>query len=281
MICSALVIVAQYCAGRCYKEVIDMITAGIDCGAKNAKAIILKDGQIIGRGTVLTGFDQSRAVKDSLEMAIQDAGVRGEDLTRIGGTGSGAKSITEADAQVNDIKAIAAAAHFYFPKARTVADVGAEEARVAKVDDDGRVVDFAVNDKCAAGAGAFIEAMGRALETPLEQIGPLALSSKQAITMNAQCTIFAESEVVGLIHAKTDKKDISRAIHDAIARRIVSMIRRVGVNPDIVLLGGVAHNPGFVTALKRELGVDEVYIPEKPEFGAAVGAAVVAAQNGK
>jgi len=258
-----------------------MITAGIDCGAKTTKTIILKDGEIIGRGTVLTGFDQSRAVNDSLEMAINDAGVRREDLARIGGTGSGARSISEADTQVNDIKAVAAAAHFFFPKARTVADVGAEEARVAKVDDEGRVVDFAVNDKCAAGAGAFIEAMGRALETPLEQIGLLALSSKQAIPMNAQCTIFAESEVVGLIHAKTDKKDISRAIHDAIARRIVSMIRRVGANPDIVTLGGVAHNPGFVSALKRELGVDEVYIPEKPEFGAAVGAAVVAAQNGK
>jgi len=258
-----------------------MITAGIDCGAKNTKTIILKDGQIIGRGTVLTGFDQSRAVKDSLEMAIDDAGVRRENLNRIGGTGSGAKSITEASDQVSDMNAMAAAAHFFFANAHTVADVGAEEARVAKIDDHGRVEDFAVNDKCAAGAGAFIEAMGRALETPLEQIGPLALSSEKAIPMNAQCTIFAESEVIGLIHAKTDKKDISRAIHDAIARRIVSMIRRVGVNPDIVILGGVAHNPGFVIAVKRELGVAEVRIPDQPEFGAAVGAAVVAAQNGK
>ena len=99
--------------------------------------------------------------------------------------------------------------------------------------------------------------------------------------MNAQCAIFAESEVVGLIHAKTAKKDISRAIHDAMASRIVSMIRRIGVNPDIVMVGGVAYNPGFVEALKRELKVDQVYIPESPEFGAAVGAAIVAARDGK
>jgi benzoyl-CoA reductase subunit D len=258
-----------------------MITAGIDCGAKNTKTVILKDGEIIGRGAVLTGFEQAEAVKQSLGMALKDAGIGMDQLAYIGGTGSGAKSIKEADVTVNDIKAIAAAANFIFPSARTVVDVGAEAGRAAKCDEKGRVEDFAINEKCAAGAGAFIEAMGRALETSLEQMGPLALSSNNAIPLNAQCTIFAESEVIGLIHAKTEKKDISKAIHDAMASRIVSMIRRIGVNPDIVMLGGVAHNPGFVTALKRELAVEQVFIPDKPEFGAAVGAAVVAAKEGK
>jgi len=255
-----------------------MLTAGIDCGAKNTKTVILERGQIVGRGVVPTGFDQSQAVKDSLEMALKNAGASRGNLTHIGGTGSGAKSINEADVQVNDIKAIGAAAHFFFRRAHTVADVGAEESRVAKVDDSGNVVDFAINAKCAAGAGAFFEAMGRALETPLEDMGLLALSSEKAIPLNAQCTIFAESEVVGLIHAKTAKKDIIKAIHDAMASRIVSMIRRIGVNPDVVMIGGVAYNLGFVAALKRELGVDDVRIPEMPEFGAAVGAAVVACQ---
>lgn len=258
-----------------------MITAGIDCGAKNTKAIILKDGEIIGRGIIPTGFDLAEAVKESLGMALKGAGLGVDRLAHIGGTGSAAKSIREADITVNDIKAIAAAAHFFFPNARTVVDVGAEAARAVKCDEKGGVVDFAVNEKCAAGAGAFIEAMGRALETSLEQMGPLALSSSNTIPLNAQCTVFAESEVVGLIHAKTEKKDISKAIHDAMASRIVSMIRRVGVNPDIVMLGGVAHNPGFVAALKRELAVEQVFIPDKPEYGAAVGAAVVAAKEGK
>jgi len=258
-----------------------MITAGIDCGAKNTKTVILKDGQIIGRGIVPTGFEQSEAVRASLEMALKDAGISAQALEHIGGTGSGAKSISGADVKVNDIKAMAMAAHYFFPDSRTVADVGAEEGRAAKFDGNGNVEDFAINEKCAAGAGAFIEAMGRALETPLTDMGPLALSSSNPIPMNAQCTIFAESEVVGLIHAKTERKDISKAIHDAMASRIVSMIRRIGVNPDIVMLGGVAYNPGFVEALKRELAVPQIFIPEKPEFGTAVGAAVVAAAAGK
>jgi benzoyl-CoA reductase subunit D len=156
-----------------------------------------------------------------------------------------------------------------------------EEGRAVKIDDVGKVVDFAINEKCAAGAGAFIEAMARALEVTLEDMGPLAMKSDKTIPMNAQCAIFAESEVVGLIHAKTSKPDLSKAIHDAMASRIVSMIRRIGVNPDIAMIGGVGRNPGFVHALKTELGVANISIPEDPEFGAAVGAALVAAEEGE
>ncbi|MBW1705496.1 MAG: CoA activase [Deltaproteobacteria bacterium] len=256
-----------------------MITAGIDCGARNTKTVILKDGEIIGKGSVLTGFDQKMAVNDSLDQAIQKAGVSREDIGKIGGTGSGKASISMADNEVNDIKAMAKAAHYFFPNSRTVADVGAEEGRAVKIDEKGNVVEFAINEKCAAGAGAFIEAMARALETPIEEMGPLALKSDKDIPMNAQCAIFAESEVVGLIHAKTEKQDISKAIHDAMASRIVSMIRRVGLNEDVAMLGGVAYNPGFVEAMKRELKVEKLYIPDAPEFGAAIGAAVVAAQE--
>jgi len=256
-----------------------MITAGIDCGAKNTKTIILKDGQIIGKGLVLTGFDQEKAVEESLAEALKDAGVSREEIDKVGEIGSGKKSIKIADTQVNDIKAMAKAANFFFPNARTVTDVGAEEGRAVKIDEKGGVVDSAINEKCAAGAGAFIEAMGRALETPLDEMGPLALKSDKEIPMNAQCVIFAESEVVGLIHAKTDKTDISRAIHEAMASRIVSMIRRVGVNEDVVMIGGVARNPGFVELMKKELHVENLHIPNEPEFGAAVGAAVVAVEK--
>jgi benzoyl-CoA reductase subunit D len=256
-----------------------MITAGIDCGAKNTKTIIMEDGQIIGKGSVLTGFDQEKAVNDSLDMAIEDAGNAKDDIEKIGATGSGKASIKMADVDVNDIKAMSKAANYFFPNSRTVADVGADEGRAIKIDEKGNVMDFAINEKCAAGAGAFIEAMGRALETPLEEMGPLALKSQKEIPMNAQCVIFAESEVVGLIHAKTAKQDISKAIHDAMASRIVSMIRRVGVNEDVVMLGGVAYNPAFVEAMKRELKVEKLYIPDVPEFGAAVGAAVVVAEK--
>ncbi|MFH1117750.1 MAG: acyl-CoA dehydratase activase [Pseudomonadota bacterium] len=256
-----------------------MITAGIDCGAKNTKTVILEDNEIVGRGIVPTGFDRSRAVKESLETALKDAGIARGDLEFIGGTGSGSEAVTEADIRVGDIKAMCMAAVYFFRNARTVADVGAEESKAAKCDEKGHVVDFVINEKCAAGAGAFIEAMGRALETPLEEMGPLALSSDNAIAINAQCTIFAESEVVGMIHAKTAKQDISKAIHDAMAGRIVSMIRRIGANPDIVMIGGVARNPGFVAALQREPGMEKVYVPERPEYASAVGAALAAAEK--
>ena len=256
-----------------------MITAGIDCGAKNTKTIIMKDGQIIGKGRVLTGFDQEKAVNESLEQAINEAGISRDDIEKIGGTGSGRDSIEMATSKVNEIKAMGKAATYYFSSARTVTDVGAEEGRAAKLDEKGSTIDFAINEKCAAGAGAFIEAMARALETSTEEMGPLALTSDKEIPMNAQCAIFAESEVVGLIHAKTEKKDISKAIHDAMASRIVSMIRRIGVNEDVVMLGGVGYNPGFVEAMKRELNLEKIHIPDDPEFGAAVGASLVAVED--
>ncbi|MGD9212494.1 MAG: acyl-CoA dehydratase activase [Desulfobacteraceae bacterium] len=255
-----------------------MITAGIDCGAKNTKTAILKNGQIIGQAIVPTGFDQEKSVEASLAKATENAGITREDIDKIYGTGSGKASILMATETVNDIKAMGKGAKFFFPTAHTVADVGAEEGRAAKLDENGNPVDFAINEKCAAGAGAFIEAMARALETPLEEMGSLALSTDKLIPMNAQCAIFAESEVVGLIHAKTPKNEISKAIHDSIASRIVSMIRRIGVSEDVVMIGGVGYNPGFVAALKRELKLDNILVPEKPEFVAAIGAAVTAAE---
>lgn len=255
-----------------------MISAGIDCGAKYTKTVILNDGRIIAKAMVLTGFDQQKAVRECLDKAVEAAGIAGDTLRRIGGTGSGHQCIEMADVSVNDIRAMAKGASYFFPRARTVADVGAEEGRAARLDEEGHVLDFAINEKCAAGAGAFIEAMARALEVPLEDMGPMCMTSERDIPMNAQCAIFAESEVVGLIHANTSKPDISKAIHDAIASRIASMIRRVGLSRDLVMIGGVALNPGFVHALRRELKVPKIDIPEDPRFGAAVGAAVVAAE---
>lgn len=256
-----------------------MITAGIDCGARNTKTVIMKDGEILCKAHATTGFEQEQAVEKSLEKALEAAGVSRNEIEKIGGTGSGKNSVKMAGFKVNDIKAMAKGTHYFFPSARTVADVGAEEGRAVKIDENGNVVDFAINEKCAAGAGAFIEAMARALEVQLEEMGPMSLESDKEIPMNAQCVIFAESEVVGLIHAKTEKKDISKAIHDAMASRIVSMIRRVGVNEDVAMIGGVARNPGFVEAMKRELKLKKLYIPEAPEYGAAVGGAVVAAEG--
>ncbi len=256
-----------------------MITAGIDCGAGNTKTIILKNGEIIGKAIVLSGFDGVKAVQDSLEKALNAAGISRKDLAGIGGTGSGINFVGMADYKVSGDRAMGKGANYFFPGAGTVVDVGAEEGRAAKIDARGNTEDFAVNERCAAGAGIFIETMSRALDVPLEEMGPLALTSEKSIAINAQCVVFAESEAVGLIHSGVEKRDISRAIHDGMAGRIVSMLRRMGVKEDVVMIGGTGRNPGFVEAVRRELKLGRIHIPEDPEYAASVGAAVVAAEE--
>jgi benzoyl-CoA reductase subunit D len=169
---------------------------------------------------------------------------------------------------------------YLFPKARTIIDVGAEEARAVKCDEKGIMIDFVVNERCAAGAGAFIEAMARALEVKMEDMGPLSLKAERASPINASCVIFGESDVVTLIHRQESKPEIARAVFDAMADRVSSMVYRIGLNPDVVLVGGVAKDVGFVASLKRKLGID-IFIPEHPEFAGALGAALVAVNRVK
>ncbi len=254
------------------------ITAGIDAGAKNTKVVILRDGEVIGRGTTLTGFEQVEAVEKALSMALEAAGIGRDQIQRIVGTGAGRSNIPPAHDTLTEVTADARGAISLFPSVRTVIDVGAEEGRGISVDEQGKVVDFAINEKCAAGAGAFTEAMARALEIPLESIGELSLKSTKHIDMNAQCTVFAESELVTLVHANTATADIARAVHDAIASRITSMVRRVGLNPDVCLVGGVGHNVGFRKSLQEDLGM-EVSVPDHPEYVTALGAAIRAREQ--
>jgi benzoyl-CoA reductase subunit D len=253
-----------------------MITTGIDVGAKNVKVVIQEDGKILGKGLVLAGLDMEGAIVGALDAALKDAGLGRDKIEKLYATGAGRKEVNDADDSYTEVGADAAGVAQIFPEARTVIDVGAEEGRAIRVDGQGKVVDFAVNERCAAGAGAFTEAMARALEIPLEEIGPLSLTSTKAVPMNAQCAVFAESEVVSLIHQKTQKQDIARAVHDAMASRITSMARRVGVEPEVALIGGVARNPGFVDSLRRDLEL-ELLVPEDPEFVSAFGAALLAA----
>jgi benzoyl-CoA reductase subunit D len=251
-----------------------MLTAGIDLGSKNTKAVILKDDrEILGRSSVATGFDQKASATEAFEGALQKAKVARNELKYIISTGVGRKVAPDVTGDVTEIGAAARGAHFLFPSARVVVDVGAEEGRAVRIDAKGAVKDFAVNEKCAAGAGSFVESMARALEVSTENFAELSLSSTANIPMNAQCVIFAESEVVSLIHAKTPRGDISKSIHDAIADRIASMIRRVGIEKEVVLIGGVAKNKGFVDSLSRNLGL-KVIVPEGPEYVSALGAAL-------
>lgn len=165
-----------------------------------------------------------------------------------------------------------------FPTARTIIDVGAEEGRAIKISPEGKVMDFAINEKCAAGTGTFIDTMSRALEIPVEEMAKIALNSNQSVPMNAQCAVFGESEVVSLIHQKTTKQDIARAVFDAIAGRVASVARIVGIEKDVVMVGGVAKNMGFVDSLKKNIEMN-VSVPDDPDYIGALGAAEAAASG--
>ena len=252
-----------------------MITAGIDIGIKTTQAVILNDDKILAQRLVLTGWEPQQAGENALTAALADARLSRDDIARIVATGAGRQAFSLAHHNVTEITADARALAFLHPQVHTGIDVGAEEARALKIAADGRVVDFAVNEKCAAGAGVFIETMARALEVSLAEMGALSLQAAGTAMLNSQCTVFAESEVVSLIHAQTPKAEIVRAVHHAIAGRVASLARRVGGEPEIALVGGIAHNVGFIDALKRELGVD-VIVPRDPEFIGALGAALIA-----
>ena len=252
-----------------------MITAGIDIGVRTTKAVILNGDNIAGTGLVQTGWEPQQAGETALSAALAAAHLTRGDLARVVTTGAGRQTFSLAQHNVTETTANARALAFLHPRVRTVIDVGAEEARALKCAADGRVLDFAVNEKCAAGAGVFIETMARTLEMPLEEMGALSQQAAGTATLNSQCTVFAESEVVSLIHAQTPKGEIVRAAHDAIAGRVASLARRVGAQPEIALVGGVAHNVGFVTSLERALGM-QMLVPRDPEFIGALGAALIA-----
>ncbi len=253
-----------------------MFTAGVDVGAKTIKIILLKDNLIIGQTIIPVGYDLRESMQAAWADALPQVGVQLNQIDRIISTGAGRKEVSEAHGQVSEVSAVARGAIGLEPRIRTVIDVGAEEARAIRIDAGGKVVDFAINEKCAAGTGAFTEAMARALEVTIGQLGPLSLQSTKAVAMNAQCAVFAESELVTLIHSQIPKPDIARAVHEAIADRIVSLVQRVGMEKEVMLVGGVARNVGLVESLRRELDT-EIFIPETPETVSAYGAALLAA----
>lgn len=257
-----------------------MITVGMDLGTQRVQVAVVKDGITVARAWAFSGFDPTKAAEQAVEEALKKANLKLSEVKYFAATGSAADMAPYAFSKVSMMSADAKAGIFLVPKARTIIDVGAEEARAVKCDEKGIMVDFVVNERCAAGAGAFIEAMARALEVKTEEMGPLSLKAERASPINASCVIFGESDVVSLIHRQESKPEIARAVYDAMADRVSSMIHRLGINPEVVLVGGVAKDPGFVASLNRKLGLT-VTIPEHPEYAGALGAALIAATRAK
>jgi benzoyl-CoA reductase subunit D len=266
-----------------------MITAGIDMGSRTIKVVLMEDIKVEGAPELTFGLkkahiifpgdlDQDVAADKAYDEALAAAGLTRDQVATVYATGAGRKQVKFATDSVTEMSAGARGAVYFFPSARTVVDVGAEEGRGVKADAKGRPTDYAGNEKCAAGAGSFAEAMSRALQMNLKEFGEASLRSDKSIPMNAQCTVFAESEVVSLIHSSTPKEDIAKAVLDAVASRVCAMVRRVGIENDVVLIGGMVHNAGFVQSLKNVMAVDRLLLPDMPEYVSALGCALLAAE---
>jgi predicted CoA-substrate-specific enzyme activase len=253
-----------------------MIAAGVDMGAHSIKVVIVDGETVLAHSIAPTGFEPVESAEKALEDAVNQARIKREDIGKIVATGAGRKSLPFADTSVTEVTADARGTTHLHPSVRTIIDIGAEEARGIAADEQGKVADFAKNDKCAAGSGAFVESMARALEIKVPEMIELSLKSTKDAPINATCAVFAESEVVSLIHSKIEKADIAHAVHDAIASRVSSMVRRLSIQNDVALIGGVANNAAIADVMKKHLGTD-IIVPENAQYVGALGAALSAA----
>ena len=250
---------------------------GIDMGSVTVGAAVVDDGgNLVGHAIERTGARSADVGRQCLEFALLKARAAMDDVAFMVGTGYGRIAFPLANTTVTEITCQARGVHQQFPSVRTVLDIGGQDAKVIRLQDSGKVMDFAMNDKCAAGTGRFLEVMAGALQVPLDDLGPIALSATHEVSVSSTCTVFAESEVVGQVARGAETAAIARGLHRSIARRFLALANRVGVTPDVVLTGGVARNPAVKQFLQEEMKVSEIYIPPIPQITCAFGAALIA-----
>jgi len=257
-----------------------MIFAGVDVGSITAKAAVYnaRERVILGSARQLTGWRPRESGSAALLDAVDQAGVTLDDVTRVVGTGYGRVSLPFVDDTVTEISCHARGAHFLHPDVRTVVDIGGQDSKVIAVDGRGLPRDFAMNDRCAAGTGRFFQVMAEALGLELDELGELALNARSPVAISSVCTVFAESEVVGLIAAGLARTDIAAGICEAVAKRVANLVARVGAHEQVVLTGGVAYNEGVLRALAAAIGVP-ITRADDPQMVGAIGAALIAAER--
>ncbi|MDY2944216.1 MAG: acyl-CoA dehydratase activase [Lachnospiraceae bacterium] len=260
----------------------DVLVCGIDSGSTSTNAVIMNENrQILAEVILRTGAKSGVSADKALAGALAAAGEKlgrilaREDLRAIVSTGYGRVSIPFADRNVTEISCHARGARYFDPNVRTILDIGGQDSKAIRLDADGNVADFVMNDKCAAGTGRFLEAMARTLEVGIDDLGPISMESKENVEISSMCTVFAESEVISLIAQNKEKADIARGVHNAIAGKAVSLMKRVGMEPEYMMTGGVARNPGVVRAIEERIGA-KLFICDVPDIVGAVGAALCA-----
>jgi len=254
------------------------LTAGIDIGSITAKAAVLRDDDILGTHLIFTGYNAEAAGRRVFEELLSQLGLAPEEIGRIVATGYGRKSVAMAHRSVTEIMCHAAGARFLHPAVRSLIDIGGQDSKAMVMDEKGRVTNFTMNDKCAAGTGRFLEVMARALEADLNEFGNLSLEATQPAKISSLCTVFAESEVISLIAKGETRENIIAGIHEAIASRVLAMASRIGIIAPVLMTGGVARNIGVVRALEKVMGIPVIVSPQAQVAG-AIGAACIARES--
>ena len=252
-----------------------MITVGIDVGSITAKAAVVRDGRVVYDKLILTGYNARQAGENVFETILKELGIDASAVDKIISTGYGRNSVKMADKAVTEITCHAAGAHYLNPAVRAVIDIGGQDSKAIALDEAGNVKNFAMNDKCAAGTGRFLEVMAKALEVDLDDFGQFSLGADQPAKISSLCTVFAESEVISLIAAGEKRENIIAGIHESIAARVVAMANRTGLQAPIMMTGGVAKNIGVVKAIERKIG-KKIEVSPQSQLTGAIGAALLA-----
>lgn len=252
-----------------------MYVAGIDIGSIYSKVVVLKDKQVAASLVKRTGGEIKTVSHRLMNEVLPPLGLRIEDLEAVVATGYGRISVPFAGKQVTEISCFGRGVADSFPEVRTVIDIGGQDCKGIKINQKGKIIDFVMNDKCAAGTGRFLEVMANALEVNLEDMGPLALQSESPEEIGITCTVFAESQVISLVGEGRRKVDIVAGIHQAIAERIYGLVKMLAIEERIAITGGGAKNIGLVKELGKKLGT-ELVVPEEPQLIGARGAALFA-----
>ncbi len=251
-------------------------SAGVDVGSTQTKATIInEDREIVGRALVDTGANVIQAAESAYQKALEDSGLREVEVEYIVGTGYGRYRVTFGNTQITEISCHARGAAHMFPNTQTVLDMGGQDTKAIRIGPAGEIIDFCMNDKCAAGTGRFLGAASAALDIPLDQLGPTTLKAEKSVRISTTCTVFAESEVLSWLGKGMKIEDILWGVHQSIASRSIGLMRRVGVKEEVTFSGGVAKNVGMIKALEEKLEL-KLNVSEESHYMGALGAALFA-----
>jgi predicted CoA-substrate-specific enzyme activase len=257
-----------------------LLYAGIDIGSLGSKAVVISQNGIKGCAVLPTGVFPEKSGQEALETALANANAGRERVRYLVATGYGRITAQHANKTITEITCHARGAHHLHPATRTIVDIGGQDCKVIRLDNEGNVADFAMNDKCAAGTGRFLEVISNVFKVPLEELGDLAKGDAPLVPINNTCTVFAETEIISLIARGERSESILKGVFSAIASRVAGIASRIGVSGDVFFSGGVAKNYGVVSALEAVLECP-VYVPGfDPQLVGALGAAMLARELG-